>query len=140
MYNAGAEALDLSGMYLTDKLDNPTKWQIPGGVLELDESIQTAVKREVKEELGIQLEVGELISVYSGSKWAIEYPNKHRVQQVLFFFRMKGHIREDQIHIQKSEISEWRFCDLTNIPDDTMKCCKRKIKDLLQYKDRTFLQ
>jgi len=116
------------------------KWQIPGGVLELDESIQTAVEREVREELGTQLEADELISVYSGSNWAIEYPNKDRVQQVLFFFRMKGHIREDQIHVQKSEISEWRFYDLRDIPDDTMECCKRKVKDLLQYKGRTFLR
>ncbi len=116
------------------------KWQIPGGLLELDESIQTAVKRELREELGIQLEIDELISVYSGSNWTIEYPNKDRVQQVLFFFRMKGDVSEDQIRIQKSEISEWRFHDLRNIPDDTIECCKQKAKDLLEYKGRTFLR
>ncbi len=116
------------------------KWQVPGGVLELNESIQTAVERELKEELEIELETGELISIYSGPKWTIEYPNKDRVQQVLFFFNMEGDASEDQIHIQKSEISEWHFFDLKNIPDDTIECCKQKIKDLLQYKGRTFLR
>jgi len=116
------------------------KWQIPGGVLELDESIQTAVKRELKEELGIGLETGELISIYSEPKWTIEYPNKDRVQQVLFFFKMEGGVSEDQIRIQKSEVSEWRFFDLRDIPDDTVGCCKQKVKDLLQYKGRTFLR
>lgn len=114
------------------------KWQIPGGILQLNESIQSAIKREIREELEIQLEVGKLISIYSGPNWTIGYSNKDRVQQVLFFFKMKGHVREDQIHIEKSEISEWRFCDLADIPDDTIECCKQKVKDLLEYKGRTF--
>ncbi|MHC4214682.1 MAG: lamin tail domain-containing protein, partial [Planctomycetota bacterium] len=33
LYNAGPVSFDLGGMYLTDKLDNPTKWQIPPGVI-----------------------------------------------------------------------------------------------------------
>ncbi|MCB0641991.1 MAG: CotH kinase family protein, partial [Phaeodactylibacter sp.] len=32
LYNAGSTAVDLSGYYLSDKVDNPTKWQIPNGV------------------------------------------------------------------------------------------------------------
>ena len=31
VYNAGATAVDLTGYYLSDKLDNPTKWVIPSG-------------------------------------------------------------------------------------------------------------
>ncbi|MFC1636600.1 lamin tail domain-containing protein, partial [Planctomycetota bacterium] len=30
LYNAGTESLDAAGMYLTDDLDQPTKWRIPG--------------------------------------------------------------------------------------------------------------
>jgi len=32
IYNAGATAVDLGGMYLTDAIENTTKWQIPPGV------------------------------------------------------------------------------------------------------------
>jgi CotH kinase protein/Chitobiase/beta-hexosaminidase C-terminal domain/Lamin Tail Domain/Fn3 associated len=32
LYNSGSEAIDLSGMHLTDKADNLTKWTIPDGV------------------------------------------------------------------------------------------------------------
>jgi hypothetical protein len=32
IYNAGTETIDMSGMYLTDNLDGPTQWQIPGGI------------------------------------------------------------------------------------------------------------
>jgi hypothetical protein len=32
LYNAGPIPIDLGGMYLTDQLSNPTRWQIPAGV------------------------------------------------------------------------------------------------------------
>jgi len=32
IYNAGDETIDMSGMYVTDNLNNPTQWQIPSGV------------------------------------------------------------------------------------------------------------
>ncbi|MEZ5399755.1 MAG: CotH kinase family protein [Bryobacteraceae bacterium] len=32
IYNPGQEAVDMSGMYITDNPDNPTKWQVPEGV------------------------------------------------------------------------------------------------------------
>lgn len=33
LYNRGTTTVDLSGMYLSDSLDQPTKWQIPAGTL-----------------------------------------------------------------------------------------------------------
>lgn len=33
LYNAGGTPLDLSGMYLTDDLTDPTQWQIPAGTI-----------------------------------------------------------------------------------------------------------
>ncbi len=33
LYNAGGEAVDVAGMYLTDDLAEPTKWQIPAGTV-----------------------------------------------------------------------------------------------------------
>ena len=31
LYNAGTETIDLTGMYLTDNLNDPTRWQFPEG-------------------------------------------------------------------------------------------------------------
>jgi hypothetical protein len=31
LYNTGTQSIDCGGMYLTDDLDNPTKWRIPSG-------------------------------------------------------------------------------------------------------------
>jgi 8-oxo-dGTP diphosphatase len=40
------------------------QWSIPGGTLELGESIQEGVRRELREETGIEVRVGELIEVF----------------------------------------------------------------------------
>jgi 8-oxo-dGTP diphosphatase len=39
------------------------KWSIPGGVVELGETIREAAQREVKEECGLDIKVGDVISV-----------------------------------------------------------------------------
>ena len=40
------------------------QWSIPGGTLELGESLQEGVARELREETGIEVRVGELIEVF----------------------------------------------------------------------------
>lgn len=38
------------------------KWSLPGGLVELGESLEAAVQREVLEETGLQVEVGGLVA------------------------------------------------------------------------------
>ncbi|WP_424861553.1 NUDIX hydrolase [Streptomyces sp. MMS24-I29] len=45
------------------RADNGT-WELPGGILELDETPEAGVAREVLEETGIRTEVDELTGVY----------------------------------------------------------------------------
>ena len=48
------------------RADNGT-WELPGGVLELDETPEAGVRREVWEETGIHVEVDELTGVYKNT-------------------------------------------------------------------------
>jgi 8-oxo-dGTP diphosphatase len=40
------------------------KWEIPGGSVELNETLEAAVKRELKEEYNIEIEIIELLGVF----------------------------------------------------------------------------
>jgi 8-oxo-dGTP diphosphatase len=47
------------------------KWEIPGGILELHESIHDGVRREVEEETGVQIEPERLTGVYKNLKLGV---------------------------------------------------------------------
>lgn len=38
-------------------------WTVPGGVVELGETLHEAIKREIMEETGLEIEVGEVVTV-----------------------------------------------------------------------------
>jgi len=114
------------------------KWQIPGGLQETGESIQETVKREIKEELNLDLVTGSLIGVYSHPKWTIEFPDESKIQQLIFFFMMEGEI--SPISIQASEISAYQFFAPNEIPDDTFDCCKQKISDWTQFQGQVIFR
>ncbi len=56
-------------------------WGLPGGVLEVGESLADGVVREVREETGLTVEPIKLVGVYSGPQYDVRYPNGDEVQQ-----------------------------------------------------------
>lgn len=78
---AGVGAIIFRGdAVLLVKRGNPPssgKWSIPGGLVELGESLDAAVRREVREEVGLEVKVVDLVAaldrvIYDGSS-RIEY-------------------------------------------------------------------
>ncbi len=61
----GAVILRSSNILLEKRGNEPARgqWTIPGGVVEVGESLKQAVKRETEEETGLKLEKAELIDV-----------------------------------------------------------------------------
>ncbi|MGA5405784.1 NUDIX hydrolase [Streptomyces lavendulocolor] len=63
---AGAVVREDGRLLAIRRADNGT-WELPGGVLELAESPEEGVAREVWEETGIRVEVDELTGVYKNT-------------------------------------------------------------------------
>ena len=64
-----------------DSRFEPLKWEFPGGKVDFGESPQASLKRELKEELGVVAEVGELLNLASHV-----YSTENGVRHVVILF------------------------------------------------------
>jgi ADP-ribose pyrophosphatase YjhB (NUDIX family) len=133
-----AGAITQAGKILLVRHNLLKKWQIPGGIQEIGESVQQTAEREIKEELGLDLTAGSLISVTSHPKWTIELPDGSKIQQLTFFFSMEGEF--SPIHVQASEIAAYQFFAPDEIPEDTFECCKQKVADWRQFQGQVLFR
>ncbi|MBO8155825.1 MAG: NUDIX hydrolase [Bacillaceae bacterium] len=102
-------------------------WCVPGGVMEIGESFEEAVKRETFEETGIEIIDFELFGIYSGEKCFVEYPNKDQVYSVQIIFKVlnyKGELKQ-----QGPEAREHRFFTSTELPKNLNPRQQKFIQD-----------
>ncbi len=56
---------EFSGIVLIDRLNPPHGTALPGGFVDVGESVEAALKREMLEETGIDVEITHLLGLYS---------------------------------------------------------------------------
>ncbi|MFF4238417.1 NUDIX hydrolase [Actinomadura geliboluensis] len=56
-------------------------WAVPGGAVDLGESVAQAAIRETKEETGVDCEITGLVGIYSDPKHLIHYTSNDEVRQ-----------------------------------------------------------
>ena len=96
---------------IADDLDHPTKilatergygefkgqWEFPGGKIEKGETPEEAIRREIREELEVEIEVGPLLGTIE-----YDYPNFHLSMDTFL-----AKVREGTIVLKEAEAAKW---------------------------------
>jgi 8-oxo-dGTP pyrophosphatase MutT (NUDIX family) len=103
-------------------------WGIPGGAMELGEDLEDTVKREAKEEIGIDVKELELFGVYSGKDLYYKYPNGAEVYNISVVYMTRN--IKDSIKVNQDEHNEYGYFDVNQLPAEISPPIKPIIKDL----------
>lgn len=91
-------------------LVNPTykpDWDVPGGMVEANEPPHVAASRELKEELGIEIEVGRLLVI----DWVSPHGPWDDLLSLVFDSSQLTAEQISTIQFRDAEISAFEFCD-----------------------------
>ena len=105
---------DKKELLLNLRTDTNT-WGIPGGSMELYETIEETAIRELKEEAGICADELELVTVLSVKDFYFEYPNGDQLCTVIVLFKVLNY--NGTIKVSDNESKTLEFFPLTNLPD-----------------------
>lgn len=115
--------VDDQGRILLIRRTDNENWAVPGGGMDLGESISDAAIREVKEETGIDIEVTGVVGIYTNPRHVIEYTSDGEVRQefsIVFTGRPVG-----GSPTPSSESSEVRWVEPAAVPGYQMHSSMR---------------
>ncbi|MFZ2227486.1 MAG: NUDIX hydrolase [Candidatus Nanopelagicaceae bacterium] len=101
---AGVAIVDENLRILLVKPTYKDTWEVPGGMVELDESPRQGARRECLEELGFDVEIGRLL--------VIDWVNQGRAAgEGLLFIYATGPVDASRIILPSEELRSWEWCD-----------------------------
>lgn len=86
---ASAAVLDNAGRLLLQRRVDNGLWAMPGGAMEMTESLPEAAVREVREETGYEVEVTGLVGTYTDARHVIAYSDGEVRRQFNVCFRAR---------------------------------------------------
>ena len=112
-------------------------WAYPGGLVDVNEVVEEAAKRELTEETGIVAHSLELFGVFSGEELYHIYPNGDEVSIVDIVYICKnfsGKVKADNI-----ESADAKFFPIDKLPENMSPAVIPAIKKYLDSKKETLL-
>jgi len=101
----------------------PGDWVMPGGNAEVDESPLQTLQREVREELGLMVEVERLAGVY--------YQADHRAGEFIHFVFVAPIPPDPVVRHPVDEIAEWSLFSRDALPEPMSPSTRRRLEDAL---------
>jgi ADP-ribose pyrophosphatase YjhB (NUDIX family) len=126
------------GQILLQRRSDNGLWGLPGGSVEIGESVREAIVREVEEETGLTVEVERLIGVYSDpALQVVRYPDGNVVHYISTFFACQilgGTLRTC------AETLELGFFDPGGLPEHLVPMHRIRIADALANRAEAFIR
>ena len=127
---AAVAILDGDKVLMLRRQDNG-KWTLPGGTMELNESLIECAIREVQEESGIKVIITDILGTYTDPEIRIAYSDGEVRREFTIVYIGKAHNTAVEID---SESSAYRWVDLKDALSLPMaESQKRRIADVIEY-------
>ena len=114
---------------LLEKRTDTGEWCTPGGAIELGESLETALRREIKEETNLYISSFSLFDIHANTHMV--YPNGDEVYYTDVVYEVNGFSGELK---PDGESKELRFFPLEELPDNIMPTQSDYIKRFAESK------
>lgn len=112
----GASVLvtDNAGRILMQRRGDSGNWSLPGGVMEIGETLEQCAVRETKEETGLDIAITGLLGIYTDPEHVIEYEDGEVRQE--FAITYLGRVVGGDVSVS-SESTEVRFVGTDELMD-----------------------
>jgi ADP-ribose pyrophosphatase YjhB (NUDIX family) len=107
-------------------------WALPHGCVDLGESVYEALKREVKEETGLDVAEAEPFGIYSDPRYSVTYPNGDEVQTFTVAFVVRAWSGE--LVGDGDEVADLRFFPLDGLPEPLYPIHVDTIRDYQDFR------
>lgn len=116
MLSAGATVVVIKDNKILLNLRSDTNtWGIPGGAIELGESLEETATRELKEETNLDCNIFTLLNVFSGKDLYFKYPNGDELYSVVALYLAND--ASGELNITDGESFKLEYFSKDNLPN-----------------------